>query len=486
MPMKGIVSKPTGADVTQDLARGLKHELKTWEGAFQDKHGRAPEKSDLSLFPEVSEKYRRYSKLKRISGRCGSKGAAVRTGGEHPQSENDILSNTSDMQAMFPLATSTLTMSLKRKTTTASTRNSILEPPASTLQQPHIADRCQSEEGQEQPASQPDSDPDDAVNATPKRQRTSMFFSAAWIDSNMSRGARRGSLASSRQGDNGHEQEEVFAAGNTGGFNGDDWDKVAYVPPPSLIRRYTQQRSRTTATASATSGQEPLPGTPRSVHSPLLSSFGVMSVSEQTFPDNAYDRVSGPMRALDLGIAVPSYKARAGKLVKTTSIPLSTFGAQLGGVSHIMTSHGHLSDAGDDAGCTLDASELVVDEREAVTTASSSTHKKKATQKRSTRRVKLKPVGKDGSVATVGRSGRGDTQHLVSNNFYKLKMKGGRRGPQSADERRTALYKRMIGKKSGGVAGAVPGTLANDNDRGSLLGMDDIYEGGETGGSDGV
>ncbi|KAJ2799922.1 hypothetical protein H4S07_005306, partial [Coemansia furcata] len=151
-----------------------------------------------------------------------------------------------------------------------------------------------------------------------------------------------------------------------------------------------------------------------------------------------------------------------------------------------MTLHGHLSDAGDDAGCTLDASELVVDEQEAVTTASSSTHKKKATQKRSTRRVKLKPVGKDGSVATVGRSGRSDTQHLVSNNFYKLKMKGGRRGPQSADERRTALYKRMIGKKSGGVAGAVPGTLANDNDRGSLLGMDDIYEGGEAGGSDGV
>ncbi|KAJ2400878.1 hypothetical protein GGF41_007831, partial [Coemansia sp. RSA 2531] len=67
-PMQGVSSKPTEADTAQDLARGLKHELKTWEGAFQDKHGRAPEKSDLSLFPEISEKYRRYSKLKKVVG----------------------------------------------------------------------------------------------------------------------------------------------------------------------------------------------------------------------------------------------------------------------------------------------------------------------------------------------------------------------------------------------------------------------------------
>ncbi|KAJ1818103.1 hypothetical protein LPJ60_004498, partial [Coemansia sp. RSA 2675] len=101
------------------------------------------------------------------------------------------------------------------------------------------------------------------------------------------------------------------------------------------------------------------------------------------------------MRKLDLGITVPSFKARAGKLVKTTSIPLSTFGMQFRGVSQLMSSQGHLSDGGDDAGCTLEASELVVDEpgdgEKETGAATGFVHKKKATQKRSTRRVKLKP-----------------------------------------------------------------------------------------------
>ncbi|KAJ2014270.1 hypothetical protein GGI06_003598, partial [Coemansia sp. S85] len=164
---------------------------------------------------------------------------------------------------------------------------------------------------------------------------------------------------------------------------------------------------------------------------------------------------------------------------------------QFRGASQLMSSQGYLSDGRDDAGCTLEASELVVDEpgdgEKETGAATGFVHKKKATQKRSTRRVKLKPVGKDGAVATVGRSGRGDSQQLVSHNFYKLKMKGGRRGPQSADERRTALYKRMVGKKSAGTASSRPGSLSaqghsaqsNGNGRGSLLGMDDIYECGE-------
>ncbi|KAJ2105038.1 hypothetical protein IW146_008402, partial [Coemansia sp. RSA 922] len=488
-PMQGVSSKPTEADTAQDLARGLKHELKTWEGAFQDKHGRAPEKSDLSLFPEISEKYRRYSKLKKVvGGGSGSKGATGHTDKERPQSENERHSNKRDNQAMFPLETSTLTMSLKRKTTTTRVCDTILSPPAPELEQPQRADCRQLGERREQPVNQANSDPDDNVNATPKRQRTSMFFSAGSVSSSMGISARHGPLLTARQGDSDRGQEAAsgLATSDAGSFNGDDWDMVAYVPPPSLIRRYTQQRASTTA-GSAIHGHEPSPGTPRSVHSPLLSSFGVLSVSEQIISDNACDRA-------DLGMTVPSFKARAGRLVKTTSIPLSTFGAQFRGASQILSSQGHLSDGE----CTFDASELVVDEpgdgEKEAGAAAPSAHKKKATQKRSTRRVKLKPVGKDGSVATAGRSGRGGSQQLVSNNFYKLKLKGGRRGPQSADERRTALYKRMVGKKSGGTAGSGPGSkgvqdrneLANDNNRGSLLGMDGVYECGEGGASDGA
>ncbi|KAJ2494571.1 hypothetical protein IWW47_004541, partial [Coemansia sp. RSA 2052] len=285
---------------------------------------------------------------------------------------------------------------------------------------------------------------------------------------------------------------------------GDDWDTVAYVPPPSFIRCYNPQRTTTTGTPAR--AQEPSTGTPHSVHSPLLSSFGVMSVSERDLSERSHGRATGAsaMRALDLGITMPSFKARAGKLVKTTSIPLSTFGAQFRGASQIMSSQGYVSDGGgDDTGSALaalrsgelDASELVVDDsghgEQAAEAATPSAHKKKATQKRSTRRVKLRPVGKDGSVATTGRSVRADSQQLVSNNFYKLKLKSGRRGPQSADERRTALYKRMIGKKSAGASSAPEpkgassrGTLANGEGRESLLAMESLCGGGETSDSD--
>ncbi|KAJ1660736.1 hypothetical protein GGF44_004689, partial [Coemansia sp. RSA 1694] len=231
-----------------------------------------------------------------------------------------------------------------------------------------------------------------------------------------------------------------------------------------------------------------------------------MSVSERDLSERSHGRATGAsaMRALDLGITMPSFKARAGKLVKTTSIPLSTFGAQFRGASQIMSSQGYVSDGGgDDTGSALaalrsgelDASELVVDDsghgEQAAEAATPSAHKKKATQKRSTRRVKLRPVGKDGSVATTGRSVRADSQQLVSNNFYKLKLKSGRRGPQSADERRTALYKRMIGKKSAGASSAPEpkgassrGTLANGEGRESLLAMESLCGGGETSDSD--
>ncbi|KAJ2437607.1 hypothetical protein GGF42_008568, partial [Coemansia sp. RSA 2424] len=306
-----------------------------------------------------------------------------------------------------------------------------------------------------------------------------------------------------RQGE-GDCTQEAAAALTASGLSGDDWDTVAYVPPPSFIRCYNPQRTTTGGTPAR--AQEPSTGTPHSVHSPLLSSFGVMSVSERDLSENSHGRATGAsaMRALDLGITMPSFKARAGKLVKTTSIPLSTFGAQFRGASQIMSSQGYLSDGGgDDTGSALaalrsgelDASELVVDDsghgEQAAEAATPSAHKKKATQKRSTRRVKLRPVGKDGSVATTGRSVHADSQQLVSNNFYKLKLKSGRRGPQSADERRTALYKRMIGKKSAGASSAPEpkgassrGTLANGEGRESLLAMESLCGGGETSDSD--
>ncbi|KAJ2323875.1 hypothetical protein GGH92_010805, partial [Coemansia sp. RSA 2673] len=69
-----------------DQARSLKCELKTWESVFLHKHGRAPEKDDLVLYPEVADKYRRYSKLKRFIAGGNSKTAAP-SGGDLPRNQ---------------------------------------------------------------------------------------------------------------------------------------------------------------------------------------------------------------------------------------------------------------------------------------------------------------------------------------------------------------------------------------------------------------
>ncbi|KAJ2856175.1 hypothetical protein J3B02_001757 [Coemansia erecta] len=162
------------------------------------------------------------------------------------------------------------------------------------------------------------------------------------------------------------------------------------------------------------------------------------------------------------GISMPQFKARSGKLVKTTSIPLSVFGGQAAKSSFESDiSQGHASDGNEDSSMhrgsadgavDLDASELV-DESDSGDDYKNKfdqvkpVHKKKTTQKRSTRRVKLKPVDKEGNVSGTGHSRAPGSQNLVSNNFYKVRLKSSRRGPKSSEERRTALYKRMVGKK---------------------------------------
>ncbi|KAJ2738501.1 hypothetical protein GGI20_006265, partial [Coemansia sp. BCRC 34301] len=282
---------------TQEQTRILKCELKAWEGAFQNKHGRAPEKGDLALFPEIANKYRRYSKLKRVAG--GRNSTETVAAAVHGGACSDIKD-----KAMFPLETSILSTPLKRKATFTCATSAVLPPQSPPMLQQPGASSCQPVF---QPPSQYDSDADDTANATPKRQRTSMFFAATGVDSSV-----RG-----RAGQDGDCAQE--------GVDVDRWDTVAYVPPPSLIRRYNQQRTGTTATPARV--QDPSPGTPHAAHSPLLSSFGVLSVSGQGLSEKSHGRATGAsaMRALDLGIAVPSFKSRAGKLVKTTSIPLSIF-----------------------------------------------------------------------------------------------------------------------------------------------------------------
>ncbi|KAJ2172990.1 hypothetical protein EV181_007494, partial [Coemansia sp. RSA 532] len=165
-------------------------------------------------------------------------------------------------------------------------------------------------------------------------------------------------------------------------------------------------------------------------------------------------------RAISLTSQTPTFKARAGRLIKTTSIPLSTFGASFHGASQLLPSQGHLSDGNDDvrpvdlrpgAATELDSGELVYREENeqdgSPDTGAGAKQAKKATQKRSTRRVKLQPVGKDGTIDKPVRPSRARNTQLVSENFYKLRIKNGRRGPRSTEDRRSALYKRMVAKK---------------------------------------
>ncbi|KAI7825579.1 P-loop containing nucleoside triphosphate hydrolase protein [Kickxella alabastrina] len=262
---------------------------------------------------------------------------------------------------------------------------------------------------------------------------------------------------------------------NSGALTAADWDTVIYHPLPSLIRQYRQQRPaqvqmqmqmpiQTQKQAQSLASGAAV-GNSRMAHQPLVRSLNMMSMSEQE-------------PTLSAGVSVPMFKARAGRLIKTTSISLSAFGGQIHRDSQTGSAQGYTSDGHEECDARtrptggmgdLTAGELVAgdsdseDEAAAGQNNASSSYRKKTTQKRSTRRVKLKPVGKDGNIEGTGRSRTVGLQNLVSNNFYKLRLKNGRHGPQSTEDRRTALYKRMIGKK-GRVKTTVPGSKVGSQD----------------------
>ncbi|KAJ2557079.1 hypothetical protein EV175_001564, partial [Coemansia sp. RSA 1933] len=67
-----LCNKPGAGSLLQTQAQQLKHELKTWEAAFAKEHGRIPTKQDLADISDITEKYKRYSKIKRLLGRRSS------------------------------------------------------------------------------------------------------------------------------------------------------------------------------------------------------------------------------------------------------------------------------------------------------------------------------------------------------------------------------------------------------------------------------
>ncbi|KAJ2382318.1 hypothetical protein GGI05_005693, partial [Coemansia sp. RSA 2603] len=286
----------------------------------------------------------------------------------------------------------------------------------------------------------------------------------------------------------------VGPSGSAEIFDDTDWDIVAYRPPPSLIQRYGWAKEEGQRCSSSNrEGGVPLGGAQTMVGSPLIQSLNMMTFSDNEAPTSK-------------GISVPMFKARAGRLVKTTSIPLSAFGGQPGGSLQTDSAPTYGEDRAPRSGLDgemrdLDAGELVSDEDvEADGGASKedgqAAHQKKATQKRSTRRVKIKPVSKDGSAQGPARKRAAGSENLVSTNFYKIRLKGGRRGPQSSEERRAALYKRMVAKKGrrkGDAGGPAHKTNGNGDGTGgrhadaACDGYESMCDGGGSGsgGSDG-
>ncbi|KAJ2844139.1 hypothetical protein IWW36_005296, partial [Coemansia brasiliensis] len=382
---------------SQAQARELKHELKRWEAEFGRTQGRTPTKDDLLQLPDMAEKYRQYSRIKKKLQH------EAMTSDRHKSPEDRI---------MLPLETSVLS---KRKVASGRSVASFASMPLRLNPQIGLS----TPDRNYKPSSKP-CESDDVIEGTPKRPRISNIFASP--DYN-------GTVDSSCE-------DILSAAAKTsiGMVDYADNDAVTYTPPPSLIRRYNQH------TPSIKSTEQP---TARS----LLSAMTTLSTSaEATTGENTTDKAKSA-RSIDLTGKAPMFKARAGKLVKTTSIPLSAFGASFGGASQLFPSQGHLSDGNDTPvpSQTLDelsSSELVFGENEEFTTEPK--HVKKPTQKRSTRRVKLKPVNKDGTVDKPVRS-KPSGHQLVSQNFYKIK--GRRHGPRSTEDRRLGMYKRMISKK---------------------------------------
>ncbi|KAJ2536323.1 hypothetical protein EV175_006814, partial [Coemansia sp. RSA 1933] len=179
-----------------------------------------------------------------------------------------------------------------------------------------------------------------------------------------------------------------------------------------------------------------------------------MSVCDDSSDSAETNATRSSINVPSLGISMPLLKSRPGKLVKTTSIPLSTFGAQLRVASRSLALQKYEGDFQETD--QLDPEELVMDDPKDFSSLpgeeddlQGNVPKKKTTQKRSTRRVKIKPLDdKEDTSNPPKPSLRSNSQNLVSSNFYKLKLKGRKRGNGSSEERRTALYKRMVGKQN--------------------------------------
>ncbi|KAJ2288419.1 hypothetical protein IWW55_006509, partial [Coemansia sp. RSA 2706] len=367
-------SSASSASPTHAHARELKHELKRWEAEFHHTHGRAPTKDDLARLPDIAGKYRAYSKLKRAANGINNSSSTPATGDRRM---------SFDSRVMLPLETSILTMSLKRKAVAPRASISSATAPLLSTPTPTLIGN----------------DSEDTMAATPKRPRANTPPKTA---SKVSLEVERDDLP-------------VAADMDVGMASYAECEAVVYTPPPSLIQRYNQRLSSTS--------------TPMPDKTALAADAAHLSSA---------DTAGNAARTIEFTTQAQGLKARAGKLVKTTSIPLSVFGANFRGASQLLSSQGYLSDGNDDtqtkpllpgAMADLDSGELVFCKEpageEPTGLGADAKPVKKATQKRSTRRVKLKPLGKDGSVEEPTRSKRARSQQLVSENFYKLKLKSG-------------------------------------------------------------
>ncbi|KAJ1850769.1 hypothetical protein LPJ57_008024 [Coemansia sp. RSA 486] len=488
--MQRVTDSLDSAD-TQVLVRDLKHELKDWEAEFQTRHGRAATKDDMLQRPEVARKYKQYSKLKKQLAIASTSSSAV-----------VLLSSP----AVLELETSSLKLPLKRKpeddllSTNEEPRpaldadvdvhpdqakchsraHSLTELKNScsinriTTESPFESDRISANNddvGNEAGDGSTDRQLDDIV-PTLKRRCTGLPVTSrkqgycSETVTKISRARRRQPLDSQELANKPvfeSKQEKCELLADSGSkpqicktdvaesdtAKDIESEEIEYMPLPSLIRQYTQPSVFSLQTNPAIRSLASSSSTSQGLGSPLLRSLNMMTMSEN-------EPTSG-----SVGISMPQFKARAGKLVKTTSIPLSAFGEKAKVSFETEPLKGHTSDrngdrngykGSDNGSADLDASELVDDSNsdgdyQSETNESKPVHKKKTTQKRSTRRVKLKPVDKQGNVPNTGSTRASGSQNLVSNNFYKVRLKSSRRGPKSSEERRTALYKRMVGKK---------------------------------------
>ncbi|KAJ1840833.1 hypothetical protein LPJ73_006312, partial [Coemansia sp. RSA 2703] len=432
-------------------------------------HGRAATKSDLLERPDIARKYKQYSRLKRdIASAQISEESAARP-------------------MVVSIATSTLSMPQKRKPVSpqpaaAMVSADVVSADVGSVDVSSVRSRDKDRSAalfdlqadckvHARVAAETVTDAgDDRVSGTPNKRHKKQTHATATrvprVYSNKTRHSIAGDLSVESSSDSIRQIAEensysdipaatdtkvndteavVGPSGSAEIFDDTDWDIVAYRPPPSLIQRYGWAKEEGQRCSSSNrEGGVPLGGAQTMVGSPLIQSLNMMTFSDNEAPTSK-------------GISVPMFKARAGRLVKTTSIPLSAFGGQPGGSLQTDSAPTYEENRAPRSGLDgemrdLDAGELVSDEDvEADGGASKedgqAAHQKKATQKRSTRRVKIKPVSKDGSAQGPARKRAAGSENLVSTNFYKIRLKGGRRGPQSSEERRAALYKRMVAKK---------------------------------------